>query len=104
MGTVDRDAIGGEAEERLLLGVVEGDRLEGAEDDGVVGDYDGVFILNCFFCDSFGKVDCEQDRVLVAPRGEEGCFEEKACVVEGFVCEYFGIERAHGRGDGTCEG
>ena len=98
MRRVDGYAIGSQAEQGLLLGVLEGDRFEGAEDDRVVCDDGGVVVLDCFLCDGLGEVDGQKDGVPIAPRWEEGRFEQETGVVEGLVGQDLGIETAH-RGD-----
>lgn len=91
----------GQAEERALLGVFEGDGLETAENDRVcdaletaswwdmgtwvgldhwtghtVGHHNRVLALDRFICDGCGEVNGQQDRVLLAPRWIEGGFKE----------------------------
>lgn len=63
MGAVYADAVAGEAEERLLLGVGEGEGFEAAEDNGVVGNDDGGVEGDGFVGDGFGEVDGEEDFV-----------------------------------------
>lgn len=45
-----------------------------------IGYDDGVLSLNGFVCDSFGEVDCEEDRVHVPAKRIEWSLEENCSV------------------------
>ena len=81
----------GKAQERLLLGICESERLQAAEDDGVVCNYDRGLEGDGFVGDSFGEVDCEEDRVVLSAGRVEGSFQQQSSVVPRVVCQCFGV-------------
>ena len=69
------------------MGVCESQRLEAAEDDGVVSDDNGAIGLDGFVGDGFCEVNCEENAVGGTVGWGEGGFEKEACIVPGIVCE-----------------
>lgn len=73
---IHTDPLPRQAEERGLLRVCESEGFEASEYDWVVGDDDAVFVLDGFGGDGAGEVYGEEDGVVLAVEGVEGCFEE----------------------------
>lgn len=61
MGGVNGDVVLGQQQNNALLGVGQGDGLEAAEDERVVGDYYRGFAGNGLLGDRGSEVVCEED-------------------------------------------
>ena len=77
------------------MAVLECDALQPSEDDRVVRHHNTVLLFYSFVCNSFCKIDGEQDRIPVAPGTVEGCLEKKTRVVEGLIGETLWVELSH---------
>ena len=97
VGTVDADALECQSEQRGLLAVGEGERLEATEYDWMVCDDDGVVVFDCLVSDSARQVDGEEHRVHLPAQRVEGGFQEEAGVVERLVSEDFGVTMRRGQ-------